>query len=63
MFPETRAKIPRVNTMIADEPAASPSIPSVRLAPLDTAVTMRMIIGMNNNQAYSLAPSPAHSIK
>ena len=29
--------------MIAEEPVASPSSPSVRLAPLDTAVTMKMV--------------------
>ena len=55
--------MPNVNTMIADVPAARPSIPSVKLAPLDTAVTINMMIGMNSNQAYSFAPSPAQEIK
>ena len=63
MLPDTKAKIPSVNTIIADVPAARPSIPSVRFAPLDTAVTINMIIGIKINQAYSLASSPAHAIK
>ena len=51
ILPDTKAKIPKVNTMIADDPAAKPSIPSVKFAPFETAVTIRIIIGMNNNQA------------
>ena len=47
ILPEIQAKIPKVRTMIAELPAASPSIPSVRFAPLETAVTMRMTIGIN----------------
>ena len=48
-FPETQAKIPRAKTIIAEVPAASPSIPSVKLAPFDTAVIMKMTIGINTN--------------
>jgi hypothetical protein len=37
--------------MMAEEPAAKPSIPSVRLAPFDTAVTIKMTMGMKMSQA------------
>ena len=38
MLPETKVKIPSATTDIAEVPAASPSMPSVKLAPFDTAV-------------------------
>ena len=38
MFPETHAKTPKVNVIITDDPAAKPSIPSVKFAPLETAL-------------------------
>ena len=44
-------KIPSASTDIADVPAAKPSIPSVRFAPFETAVMMKITIGMNTNQA------------
>ena len=47
MFPETQAKIPNVKTIIAEVPAANPSIPSVKLAPLETAEIIKIIIGIN----------------
>ena len=47
MLPETHAKIPRVNTIIAEEPAAKPSIPSVKFAPLDTAVIIKILSDSN----------------
>ncbi len=52
MLPETHAKIPNVNTIMAEVPAARPSIPSVKLAPFDTAVIIKMTIGMKIIQAY-----------
>ena len=45
IFPETHANKPKVSTIIAELPAANPSIPSVRLAPLDTAVTIKITTG------------------
>ena len=53
MFPETKVKIPKASTDIAEVPAANPSIPSVRLAPLDTAVMIKITIGIKTNQAQS----------
>ena len=36
---------------IAEVPAAKPSIPSVKLAPFDTAVIIKITIGIKTNQA------------
>ena len=47
---------------MAELPAAKPSIPSVRLAPLDTAVIINITIGINISQVYSLF-IPDHLIK
>ena len=58
MFPETNVKIPSARTEIAEVPAASPSIPSVKLAPLETAVIIKITTGMNTNQAHFSYPSP-----
>ena len=52
MFPETHAKRPKTTTIMADEPVANPSIPSVRFAPLETPVTIKMVTKMNINQQY-----------
>ena len=52
ILPETQAKIPKVRTIIADVPAANPSIPSVRFAPLDTAVIIKMLTSMKTIQEY-----------
>ena len=51
ILPEIKVKIPSASTDIADVPAAKPSIPSVKLAPFETAVIMKITIGMNTNQA------------
>ena len=51
ILPETKVKIPKANTDIADVPAAKPSIPSVRFAPFETAVIMKITIGIKTNQA------------
>jgi hypothetical protein len=53
MFPDTQANNPKVRTIMAEEPAARPSIPSVKFAPLDTAVTINITIGININQDLS----------
>ena len=50
-----------VSTTIADDPAAKPSIPSVKFAPFDTAVIMKITIGIKINHAYFLAASPNKS--
>jgi len=63
MLPETHAKIPNVSTMIADVPAARPSIPSVRLAPLDTAVIIKMDTKMKTTHAYLLKSGLIQVIK
>ena len=47
MLPETHAKIPSVSAIMAEVPAANPSIPSVRLAPLETAAMIKMAINTN----------------
>ena len=44
MFPETHAKTASVNTIIAEEPAAKPSTPSVRFAPFETPVTIKTVM-------------------
>jgi hypothetical protein len=53
-LPDTYANTPRVAPMMADVPVARPSIPSVMFAPFDTAVMMRITIGMNTIHAYFL---------
>ena len=50
-LPEIYAKTANAPPMIADVPVANPSIPSVILAPLDTAVIMMMTIGIKMIQA------------
>jgi len=50
MWLDTYANIPNVNPMMAELPAAIPSMPSFRLAPLDTAVTTKMVMITNNIQ-------------
>ena len=49
MFPEIHAKIPSVKTHTDETPAARPSIPSVRLAPLETAEIIKTTIGIKIN--------------
>jgi len=41
----------RVTAIIEEVPAARPSILSVRLAPLDTAVIIKITIGINIHHA------------
>ena len=52
IFPDTQAKIPKVKTIMAELPAAKPSIPSVKLAPFEKAVTIKTTKGMNTNHEY-----------
>ena len=46
IFPEYKRNIASANTIIAETPAAKPSIPSVKLAPFDTAVIIKITIGI-----------------
>ena len=62
MFPEINAKMASVKTIIAELPAARPSIPSVKFAPLETAVTIKMTIGIKISQAYLPVSSPNHVV-
>ena len=48
--------------MIADVPVASPSMPSVRLAPFDTAATTKIVTRTNNIQPPVSALSPIHLV-
>ncbi|MNL54032.1 hypothetical protein D3C87_1773260 [compost metagenome] len=52
MFPETNVNIPSARTDIAEVPAARPSIPSVKLAPFETAVIIKITTGIKINQAH-----------
>ena len=58
MFPETHAKTASVNTIIAEEPAAKPSTPSVRFAPFETPVTIKTVIKIKTIHPYFSYPSP-----
>ena len=51
MFPDTNVNIPKTNTEMAEVPAAKPSIPSVKFAPFETAVIIKMTTGIKINQA------------
>ena len=62
IFPETQVKIPSVRTIIADVPAAKPSIPSVRFAPFETAVTINITNGMKIIHQYFFIPGLIHVI-
>ena len=44
ILPDTHAKTAKARTIIAELPAAKPSIPPVKLAPLDTAVIIKTTI-------------------
>ena len=63
MLPETQAKIPKVSATIAEVPAARPSIPSVRFAPLETAVTIVILTKMKIIHAYFSKSGLIHVIK
>ena len=58
MWLDTYANIPRVSPIIAEFPAAIPSIPSFRFAPLDTAVTTKIVTNTNKIQPAVWACSP-----
>ena len=47
IFPETHAKIANVRVIITDEPAAKPSIPSDKFAPLETEVIIKITKKIN----------------
>ena len=61
MFPETKVNMANASTEIADVPAAKPSIPSVKLAPFETAVIMNITNGIKISQAHFSYPSPVHA--
>ena len=61
MLPETKVNIANASTEIADVPAAKPSIPSVKLAPFETAVIINITIGMKINHAHFSYPSPVQA--
>ena len=48
--------------MMAELPAHIPSMPSFRLAPLETAVTTMMVIMTNNTQPAATLYSPKNDI-
>ena len=56
ILPETQAKTARVKTIIADEPVAKPSIPSVKFAPLEIPVTIKTVIKIKTIQPYLETP-------
>ena len=61
IFPETKENIASANTIIAETPAAKPSIQSVKLAPFDTAVIIKITIGIKTSQV-NLESIPAQLI-
>ena len=63
MWLDTYANMPKVRPMIAEFPAAIPSIPSFRLAPLDTAVTTKMVTNTKIIQPTAWALSPRKPTK
>ena len=63
ILPETQAKMPNVNTIIAEVPAAKPSTPSVRFAPFETAVIIKMLTRMKMTQEYFSKPGLIQVIK
>ena len=56
MCDDTYARIPRVAPIMAELPAAIPSIPSFRLAPFDTAVTTKVGLGLIVGLTLYLSP-------
>ena len=51
IFPDKKVRIPNAKTETAEVPAAKPSIPSVRFAPFETAVMIKITTGININHA------------
>jgi len=58
MLPETHASTASVAPMMAEVPVARPSMPSVRLAPFDTAVMISITMGMKMIHIQLEALSP-----
>ena len=48
MCDDTYASMPSATPMMAEFPAAIPSMPSFKLAPFETAVTTKMVTKTNN---------------
>ncbi len=61
MLPEIQDRIAKVAPIIAEVPVASPSMPSVRLLPLETAVMTNITTSTNNTQAYFPQAGFSHS--
>ena len=61
IFPETKVNIPNAKTETAEVPAASPSMPSVKFAPLETAVIINITTGIKINHAHFSYPSPVQA--
>ena len=54
--------MPSATPIMAELPAHMPSMPSLRLAPLLTAVTTRMVITTNNIQPAAVLYLPQNDI-
>jgi hypothetical protein len=63
IFPETHAKIANVRVIITDEPAAKPSIPSDKFAPLETEVIIKITKKINAIKLNVSDSSEIHEIK
>ena len=63
MWLDTYANMPKVRPMIAEFPAAIPSMPSFKLAPFETAVTTKMVTKTNNIHPAVWAWSPRKPTK
>ena len=63
MFPEIHANTPKVRVIITDEPAANPSIPSVKLAPFETAVIIKITKNINAIKLNFSDSSEIHETK
>ena len=58
MCDDTYARMPNATPMMAEFPAHIPSIPSLRLAPLETAVTTKMVMITKRIQPAATLCSP-----
>jgi hypothetical protein len=63
IFPEIHAKIPKVRVIITEEPVAKPSIPSLKFAPFETALIIKMTKKTKTTILYSLDLPPVQEIK
>ena len=54
--------MPNATPMIAELPAHMPSIPSLRLAPLETAVTTSIVMTTNNTHPAAVLYLPQNAV-